>query len=184
MARLPLLDKTDVAAEFHDIFGVGMNLHRVTLHSPQLARHSRQTGLYLRNKSRLDARLRELAILQAVCALGSRYEYSHHLKIALEVGVAEEDIRAVAARNIPPLLDPLTRAVLAASREMALGLEASDATFDALRGLSHEEIIDLLFSISYYCGFARFTNSLRIEVEPEYQAYLDRFPLPDKIELK
>ena len=31
---------------------------------------------------------------------------------------------------------------------------------------------------SFYIGFVRFTASLALQVEPEYQTYLDRFPLP------
>ena len=95
MSRLPLLTKDQVPVEFHDIFGSGMNLHRQTLHSPQLARLSRQIGIYFRRESHLPARICELVILKVTALARSPYEYSHHLKIALEAGVRITSVKLV-----------------------------------------------------------------------------------------
>ena len=51
---------------------------------------------YIRHESRLDPRLRELAILQVGYLERSPYEYSHHVKIGREFGVTDDDIRAIA----------------------------------------------------------------------------------------
>lgn len=181
MSRLHLLEKSEVAPEYQDIFGVGMNVHRQTLHSPKVARLSRDLGLYFRNQSRLDLRLRELAILQVAYCARSPYEYSHHIKIALEAGVAPADILALAQETLGHAshLDPMTRAALAAARQMAEGSAVSPDIFSILQhNLDNEMVVDLLFLISFYCGFVRFTGALEVEVEDSYLTYLERFPLP------
>lgn len=181
MSRLHLLEKSEVAADYQDIFGAGMNVHRQTLHSPRVARLSRDLGLYFRNLSRLDLRLRELAILQVAYCARSPYEYSHHIKIALDAGVASVDISAIASetRGEASHLDPLSRAALAAARQMADSGKVSDEVFAILKqNLDNEMMVDLLFLISFYCGFVRFTGALEVEVEASYLAYLERFPLP------
>ena len=180
MPRFPALESRDVAAEFQDIIGSGMNLHRIMLHSPRTARVSRDVGLYLRSRCGLDARLRELAIIQVAYSAGSEYEYTHHLKIAEGVGVPDADLAAIATESEggSSHLEPAASTVLRAAREMWTDLKIGDATFAALREvLSGEHIVDLVFTVAFYCGFVRLTGSLGVELEPQYLPYLARFPL-------
>ena len=44
--------------------------------------------------------------------------------------------------------------------------------------LNNECLVDLVLTISFYCGVVRLLETLEIEVEPEYLGYLDEFPLP------
>ncbi len=182
MSRLPLLNTEDLPPQDRDVVATGMNLHRALAHSPGMARMSRQLGLYLRNTSGLDARLRELAILQVAYASRSAYEYSHHLKIARDLGMPESDLDAIARETAGDAsdLDALARLVLRAAREAVSGPAISAATFAALAGaLAPDHLVDLVFAITFYCGFVRLTGSLGLEVEPSYHAYLNRFPLPE-----
>ena len=178
MSRLPLLTKDEVPAEYQDIFGGGMNLHRQTLHSPKLARLSRQMGLYFRRESPLPAQLCELAILQVAWLARSAYEYSHHLKIALEAGVSEEDLKKLATGQ-SFTTQPITQLVIHVATQMTIEGAVNQTTFTELqKNFSAEQIIDLLFVTSFYIGFVRFTASLALQVEPEYHTYLERFPMP------
>ena len=99
MARLPYLDKSDLAPEHQDLLARNINLFRAMAHSPHGARAFSGLGQYIRFKSRLDPRLRELAILQVGYLTRSVYEYTHHIKIGREFGVSDEDIRAIAAET-------------------------------------------------------------------------------------
>ena len=181
MSRLHLLDKVEVSPEFQDIFGAGMNVHRQTLHSPKVARLSRDLGLYFRHQSRLELRLRELAILQVAYSARSPYEYSHHIKIALDAGVDPSEILAIAVetQGQTSSLDLLTRTTLSVARLMVAGSSVPNELFAILKqNLDPERVVDLLFLISFYCGFVRFTGALEVEVEPMYESYLKDFPLP------
>jgi alkylhydroperoxidase family enzyme len=167
--------------EDQDLLAREINLNRALVNSPNAARAFSRLGGFIRSKSRLDPRLRELAILQVGYLAGSKYEYSHHVKIGRDFGVTDGDIRAIAVESSggESGLEPLARAVLQAAREMTTGLTVSDETFGALReGLDNECLTDLVMTISFYNGVVRLLATLEIDVEDEYLPYLDEFPLP------
>jgi len=76
-------------------------------------------------------------------------------------------------------LDPLSKTVLRAAREMTNDLAMSDATYAALeKALDREHLIDLTLVIAFYNAVVRLLATLQIDVEPEYQKYLEQHPLP------
>jgi alkylhydroperoxidase family enzyme len=181
MARVPYLDRSDLAPEHRDLLARDINLARAMVHSPEGARAFLGLGQFIRYKSRLDPRLREMAILQVGYLTRSVYEYTHHIKIGRDFGVSDDDIRAVAAETAgkPTRLDALTKAVLRAAREMTQGLAVSEKTFAALRqGLDHERLTDVVLVIAFYNAVVRFLATMQIDNEPEYQRLLAEFPLP------
>jgi alkylhydroperoxidase family enzyme len=181
MARVPYLDRDDLAPEHRDLLARSINLNRALVHSPNGARSFGALGRFIRFESRLDPRLREMAILQVGYLARSPYEYSHHVKIGRDFGVSDDDIRAIAAETegCPTTLDALSRNVLRAAREMTSELAVSDATFAALRkDLDSERITDLVLTIAFYNAVVRVLATMQIDVEEEYLKYLDEFPLP------
>lgn len=181
MARLPYLDKSDLLPEHQDLLARNINLYRLLAHSPRAARSLNTLARFIRDGSRLDPRLRQMAILQVGYVTRSAYEYSHHIRISREFGVSDDDIRAIAAETAGQCtgLDPLTRAVLRAAREITLEVTLSDDTFAALRqGLDPERLTDLVITIGHYNSLVRLIAALRIDVEAEYLPYLEQFPLP------
>jgi alkylhydroperoxidase family enzyme len=146
-----------------------------------LARLVAARGMYLRHESGLNARLRELAILQVGYSTGSAYEWAHHVDVALSFGVSEDDIRAIAAetQGRGSHLEPLAAAVLAAARALTVDLFLPQRLFDVLaNALSNEHLIDLLVAIGEYNGLVRVMAAIEIDLETEYVGYLERFPLP------
>src|SRR4029078_8092500 len=95
MARLPYFDAEQLAPEQRDLLKRPINLTRLLVNSPGMARAFGGIGNYIRHKSTLDPRLRELAILQVGWLEKSEYEFTHHVKIGKEVGVTDEDISAM-----------------------------------------------------------------------------------------
>jgi alkylhydroperoxidase family enzyme len=181
MARVPYLDKSDLPPELHDILARPIALNRAMANSPHAARAFAVPATYIRHQSKLDPRLRELAILQVGYLAKSPYEYSHHVKIGREFGVTDDDIRAIGEETAgrPTELDTLSQTVLRAAREMTDGLAMSDATFAALeKALGREQVIDLTLTIAFYNAVVRLLATLQIDVEPEYQPYLEQHPLP------
>jgi len=114
MARLPYLEPDDVAPEYRDMLKRNTNLHKLLVNSPDIARAFNGIGSYIRFKSKLNPRLRELAILQVGWLEKSEYEFTHHVKIGKEFGVTDEDISAmmVETEGIQSRLEPLARAIL------------------------------------------------------------------------
>ena len=181
MARVPYLDKSDLPAELHDILARPIALNLAMANSPYASRAMNGLATYIRHQSKLDPRLRELAILQVGYLAKSPYEYSHHVKIGREFGVTDDDIRAIGVETAgrPTNLDALAKTVLRAAREMTNGLAMSDATFAELeKALGREQVIDLTLAISFYNAVVRLLATLQIDIEPEYQRYLEEHPLP------
>jgi len=139
-------------------------------------------GKYIRFDSKLDPRLREMAILQVGYLTRAPYEWSHHVKIGYGFGVTDADIAALIAETEgrPTDLPELDRTVLLAAREMTgPDLAMTDATFATLKAaMETEHLVDLTLVIAFYNAVVRVLGTLRIDVEPEYQTYLDRYPLP------
>jgi len=181
MARLPYLDKSDLPPEQQDLLDRPINLMRALVHSPNATRAFSGLGQFIRRTSRLDPRLRELAILQVGYLARSPYEYSHHIKIGRDFGVSDADIRAMIdeTEGRASGLEPLAQAVLKAARQMTEGRLVDDATFTSLRHeLGEERLTDLVITIAFYCGVVRLLATLDIDVEPDYRHYLKEFPLP------
>jgi len=181
MARVPDMTVDRLKDADRDLLKRDIALHRALTNSPNAARAFSGLGQFIRHKSVLDPRLRELAILQVGWLARSPYEWSHHVKIGMEFGVTEDDIRALIAETEgrENALEPLAKLVLRAARECHDGPGVGAATFEALRAhFDHERLVDLVLTMAFYCAVVRVLASLDIQVEPEYQPYLDRFPLP------
>ena len=181
MARLPYLEPEQVAPEYRDMLKRNTNLHKLLVNSPDMARAFNGVGGYIRFKSKLDPRLRELAILQVGWLEKSEYEFTHHVKIGKEFGVTDEDIAAlmVETEGIQSRLEPLARAILKGAREMARNLEMSMETFAEIkRHLSNEEMVDLVLTIAFYCAVVRVLATMKIDNEPYYKEVLQQYPIP------
>lgn len=181
MARLPYLEQTDLAPEDADLLARGINLHKILVHNPGAARAFSGLGQYIRHRTALDPRLREMAILQVGWLARSPYEWSHHIKIGHDFGVTDADIEALAAdtRGEPTGLDERTRLVLRAAREIHDGPGVSAATFAALGGaLDTPAVMDLIVTAGFYCAVVRILASLEVDVEEDYMPYLRQHPLP------
>src|SRR4051812_42846975 len=95
MARVPYLEVSDLAPADQDLLKRPITLFKALVNSPKAARAFSGLGGYIRYGSKLDPRLRELAILQVGWLARSPYEWSHHVKLGYEFGVADADIQAL-----------------------------------------------------------------------------------------
>jgi alkylhydroperoxidase family enzyme len=181
MARLPYIEKHQLPPEQQDLLKRDISLYRQLVHSPGALRAFGALGSYIRWNSKLDARLRELAILQVGYLARAPYEWSHHIKIGYDFGVTDADIEALIddTEGRPAKLDALALLVLKGAREITRDGELSRATFSALsERLSNEHLVDLIVTTAFYNAVVRVLASLEIDVEPDYQKYLDKYPLP------
>jgi alkylhydroperoxidase family enzyme len=182
MARVPYLDKNDLKPDDHDLLKRPIALFKALVNSPGGARAFSGMGKYIRFDSNLDPRLREMAILQVGYLTRTPYEWSHHVKIGYSFGVTDADIVALIAETEgrPTDLPELDRTVLLAAREMTgPDLAMTDATFATLKAaMETEHLVDLTLVVAFYNAVVRVLGTLKIDVEPDYQTYLDRYPLP------
>ncbi|GGC46030.1 hypothetical protein GCM10011504_25600 [Siccirubricoccus deserti] len=181
MARVPYLSQADLKPEDQPLLARDISLHKALVNNPGAARAFSGLGGYIRHKSVLNPRLRELAILQVGWLARSPYEWSHHVKIGYDFGVTDDDIVALIAETNgeATALEPIARLVLKAAREIHAGPGIGYETFAALRAaLDTESIIDLVVTASFYCAVVRLLASLEIDVEESYMPYLKKYPFP------
>lgn len=181
MARLPYLEKSDLPESDQDVLNRDINLYKILAHSPNAARAFQGLGRFIRYESKLDPRLREMAILMVGYLARSPYEYSHHIKIGRDFGVSDDDIRGLIeeAEGRPSTLDSTSKLVLRAAREMTEDGSVSDATFASLENeMSRELVLDLIITIGFYNAVVRVLASTGMDVEESYMPYLCEFPLP------
>lgn len=181
MARLPYLEADQVAPEYRDMLKRNTNLHKLLVNSPDMARAFNGVGNYIRFKSSLDPRLRELAILQVGWLAKSEYEFTHHVRIGKEFGVTDEDIAGLIAEtdDKPSKLEPLAKVILKGAREMTRDMAMSEATFAEIkRELSNEQMVDLVLTIAFYCAVVRVLATMKIDNEPYYKEVLQQYPIP------
>ena len=120
MARLPYLNQDDLPAEDRALLARDINLYKALAHNSAALRAFSGLGQYIRHRTALDARLRELAILQVGWLARSPYEWSHHVKIGHDFGVSDDDVQALIddTAGKPTGLNDLTRLVLLGAREI------------------------------------------------------------------
>ena len=183
MARLPYIDIGELEDNDRDLLKRPINLFRQLVNSPGGARAFGTLGGYIRHKSTLDPRLREMAIIQVGYLTKSEYEYTHHVRLGMEqFGVSESDINGITAETNGQTssLPELGRIILRATRDMVTNFKISDSDFENLKiFLSNEHLVDLVLTIAFYCGVVRVLATLEIDNEPHYKEALEKFPLPE-----
>jgi alkylhydroperoxidase family enzyme len=180
MAIVPYVNQSDLAETDRPLLAAPFNLYRALANSPDALRHFAVFGQWIRRSSALDPRLRELAILQVGYVTATPYQWSHHVKVGRDFGVSDEDIAALIAATADEdhgLGEPETL-VLRAAREITSAGRMREETWHRL--LSHlgtARMVELTLIISHVNAVSRILNTLRIDVEPEFQSLLDEFPL-------
>jgi alkylhydroperoxidase family enzyme len=181
MARVRYISEDELPDDQKHLIARPIYILRALVGSPGLTAAYCHMGGYIRRQSKLDSRLRELVILQVGWLARNPYEWSHHIKIGKEFGVSDADIRAIPAetRGETTSLDETARLALKGAREMTLGSGMTDETFARLNAILGDELlIDLVGAIAFYVATVKILDTLKIDVEPEYQQYLDEYPLP------
>ena len=174
MARLPYLDRDQLPEMERDIFdnllaqrGSIGNIFRTVAHSPLLLRRMLYFSDGLRNRTRLDQRFRELAILTVGRLTNAEYEYVHHQRLAKSVGVRQEQLDRLASWETDPTFNEQERAVIRYATEVTQNVKVADATFDALRKfLDNEQIVELTLNTGFYNMVVRFLVPMQVDLEP------------------
>ena len=181
MARVPYVEKSELSAKDQALLTKNYTAFKALANSPECLRVFWGLGGYFQDGGLLSPRIRELALLQIGILSGCAYEWSHHVKIALAVGISPGEIHAMRAGNAAadPNFSTLDLAVLTATTHMYAGLDAGEAVVAQLKELlGSPALVELVILIGLYAGMVRILTTLAIDVEPEYQVYLDEFALP------
>ncbi len=173
MSRVKMIQNDQASLELNEIYnnltknGARIiNLYRVVAHNPRALLNFLRLGNSLLVGTELQPKLRELAILRIAKLAGSKYEWSQHYPIALELGIEEKQIQAISTWITSANFNELERAVLQYTDEVAQNVEVKDDTFRLLqRYLNERAIVELTLSIGYWGMVARVLVPLQIDID-------------------
>lgn len=184
MALVPYISPADLDERHQPLLARPINLFRAFANSPEALAQFHPFGEWIRWECELDGRQRELLILQVGYLNDEPYEWSHHVEIAQNFGVTEEDIDGIIALNAggdAPSFSEQDRLLLVAAEQLTVNRVLSDETAAALiEQYGNARFTDIVVVCSFYNMVVRVLGGLRVDVEPEYQQYLIRFPLRSK----
>ena len=139
----------------------------ITLHSPELSRHTRPLNNYLRYGSGLGGRLRELAILTTARELDSQFEWAAHEAEARREGLSDEIIETIRHRRNLADLGEADAAVVALGREMFGARKVGSATFSrCLAVFGRRKLVDLVALMGNYASTAALLIAFDMQLDP------------------
>ena len=147
------------------------------IRSPEVARRAVSLGNFIWERTTLDRRIVELAIVITARHFRSNVEWVAHTRMAREHGVKDEVIDAVFARRRPeaaPADELLTYDVVTALHEThELPLELYNKAVDAF---GEQGLMELIMTIGFY-GFVSLTlNAFNVPVADGADAPFPREP--------
>jgi 4-carboxymuconolactone decarboxylase len=146
----------------------------VLLRSPEIGDAAQKLGAQLRFHSSLNPRQRELAIIMTARAWTAQYEWIAHSRLALQAGIKQAAVDAIAAGKRPNGLQPDEQVVYNFCDELIKTHQVSDPVFHtAVEKLGERGVVDMTALVGYYHLVSMILN-------------IDRYPLADgaKPELK
>jgi alkylhydroperoxidase family enzyme len=179
--RVPYLDAADLDEADRPLLRRPINVFRALANNPGGLREFQRVGEWIRHHGQLDPRLRELAILRVGYVTRCAYEFAHHVKVGQDFGLTAGDIELVRRPAAASAADAGAALVIAAATEITADLGLADETWQRLAGfLGTAGAVELVLVVAHYCAVVRVLNSLKVDVEPEYERYLREFPLDDQ----
>lgn len=174
MPRLPLLPDSPadpaLKALFDEVRARGIrvpNLYKTIGHAPQMLRAWLDFAWPLRLNAKTSRATRELLILRGAQISGARYEWIHHVDMALAAGISQAQIDAIADWKNSPLFTSAEKAVIRLAEEVTQGPGASAECIAGLseHGFDQSDIVELTLTASFYVCVARFLLSMDVPLE-------------------
>lgn len=180
MARVRLVTTSEAEGDARELFTVMeqqgaaiLNLHRALGNSPTILRNFLRLGTSLLAFGQLPPDLRELAILRISQMTGADYEWAHHVPLAKQVGVSEEQIKSLKEWEAHDCFDDRARSLLLYVETVTRDVTVPGDVFKGARAyLSEGGIVELTLVCGYWGMAARILRALEIDVEPDVQQYL------------
>jgi 4-carboxymuconolactone decarboxylase len=169
MSRLPAADRSnpelaEACAEIQATRGFVSNALSSLGNAPAGLRQFARLGEYVKYKTDLPERLRELAILCA--ARGVDYAWAHHSVLAVQAGIAREAVDDIGAGRTPSALPLAEQAMACFIRELAEPQSVTDDTFAAMtKHYSPRQITDVALSATYYRALGAMVLAFRVPQE-------------------
>jgi 4-carboxymuconolactone decarboxylase len=119
-------------------------------------------------ESEFDPRKREIAVLRVARVTDANYEWTHHVAIAKQHGVTEEQIEKIKTEDTVTSLGDECNLLCRVADEISRNVRLSDeALTKILSCYGVRGATELILCVSYFNFVSRFLESTRVELEEE-----------------
>lgn len=170
MNRKPLVKIQELTDEEKEVFeristtrGGVWGPYSVLMRIPELAGRIADVGEFIRFKSKLPARTRELAILAVAVENDCAFEWHIHEPIARNAGIGSDEIAKLAAGESPESFPEPDKSVVKAVRSLSEKKRINDDLFATLKEqLGEDELLELISLIGFYTLLACLINAYEV----------------------
>ncbi|WAZ25471.1 carboxymuconolactone decarboxylase family protein [Streptomyces cinnabarinus] len=150
---------------------------RVWLHSPEMCERAESLGAFARFDCSLPTHLRELSLLMAARNWDAQYSWNAHVHQAVEAGIPEAAVRAVAERRDAEadFADAADRAFYRFCREILEDHFVAEETF--ARALAHfgaKGLVDTIGALGNFTMLGMCLNAFQVDLQADKEP-----PFPD-----
>ncbi len=111
----------------------------------------------------------ERVVIRVAWRAGVQYEYAHHTRMALELGVDRSEIESLTNES-DASWSPRTRALMTATDELLRTGNHSPVTFEALRReLDQDQILEFAVLVGHYVMGGMMLSVAGCEIEPAFR---------------
>ena len=176
--RIPMRDLSTLTGEDADtarknrLGGRDLNIFRVLMNHPQLARRWAVFAAHVLHKQTLPPRERELLILRIGWLCRSGYEWGQHVVIGRSTGLTDEEIASIAEGPDAVRWSTEDRALLRATDELHEDAFVSDATWAELsKSWNTQQLMDLVFTVGQYNLVSMALNTLGVQLDAGLEGF-------------
>lgn len=145
------------------------------LRSPGFADRAQELGAFVRYRSSLDPRLKELAIIVVGAAWKAGYEFAAHGPMAIRAGVSREVVEALARGEAPSFDRDDERLVYEFATELVENRRVGEERYaSAIELLGESGTVELVGTLGYYTLVCMTLNAFEVPLgegmEPPFAA--------------
>lgn len=148
---------------------------QVWIQSPELCDRVEALGAFVRFESSLPLRLRELSLLMAARHWDAQYSWNAHVAKAVEAGIPQAAVDAIARRQAPEFDDPQDEAFYQFCHELLERHFVTDQTFARARGFFGDQgLVDAVGSLGNFSMLGMCLNAFQVDLQADREP-----PFPD-----
>ncbi len=119
-----------------------------------------------KQKMGFTVREQELVILRMALHYNCEYVWKHHIPVAVEFGVSQNELDAVRTIPLKEVFNKRETAILTFTDEMVINKNIGDDVWQKYKSeITDSEVVDLISLVSQYVLFSLTNNVLRVEIE-------------------
>jgi alkylhydroperoxidase family enzyme len=166
---IPLPDIESLPPEIKEaVESMPLNVFRMAANAPASFTALAGFARSILFESRFDPRKREIAVLRVARVTDADYEWTHHVAVARQCGVTDDEIEKIKIEDPVSSLGEEGNLLCRVADEISLNVRLSDEALSKILGrYGVREATELILCVSYFNMVSRFLESTRVPLESE-----------------